>query len=578
MDIGGRVLKQRRIVHPSKLPNTIHPVLRKVYEARNIQSINDLDYRLVHLPSPWLFSNIHAAVELLMEALTQDWQILIVADFDADGATSCAVAVRALRLMGASQVDYLVPNRFIHGYGLTPTIVAEALQGNKPDLIITVDNGIASVEGVQAAKKAGIHVLITDHHLPGKDLPNTETIINPNLPNDSFPSKCLAGVGVIFYVMLALRSHLRDQDWFNLQNRKEPNLAQLLDLVALGTVADVASLDKVNRTLVSQGLSRIQKNYSCAGIQALISCANRSFENITSMDLGFSLGPRLNAAGRLEDMRLGIECLLTDSLEEAQQYATQLNTLNYERRKIEATMQDQAAAYLEDLNFSNERNLPLGYCLFNEAWHQGVIGLLASRIKEQVYRPVIVFAPDEKPERLKGSARSIPGLHIRDALDRVATEYPALLDSFGGHAMAAGLSLKKTNFISFQESFLAVLESQLNEEHLKQVILSDGAIDNWDLNLAEAIHAGGPWGQGFPEPLFDGVFWLESFQVVGKDHLKLALSSLDRKKQLSGIIFRYAPPDWFEPNIKINLVYRLSVNVYKYFRSVQLIIEYITQV
>ncbi|WP_096527799.1 single-stranded-DNA-specific exonuclease RecJ [Candidatus Nitrosoglobus terrae] len=568
----GKVLRQR-LINDSELPETIHPVLRRVYSARGVKCRDDLDYTLDRLPSPWLLSNIKTAVALLSKAIERNWQILIVADFDADGATSCAVAVRALRLMGASNVSYLVPNRFIHGYGLTPAIVSVALTHSQPDLIITVDNGISSVEGVEAARQANIQVLITDHHLPGAILPAANAIVNPNLPDDPFPSANLAGVGVIFYVMLALRAYLREQGWFSRSGSREPTLSGLLDLVALGTVADVVLLDQVNRIFVAHGLDRIRHRRCCAGIQALIACAQCSFENLTANDLGFSVGPRLNAAGRLEDMSLGIACLLTDSIETAQQHANRLDALNCERRQIESAMQEQALACLEDLNFQTGGK-PLGYCLFHESWHQGVIGLVASRIKDQVYRPVIAFAPHEG-EELKGSARSIPGLHIRDALDRVATQYPDLLNKFGGHAMAAGLSLQRAHLKAFRAAFLGVLKTQLGKESFEDIIFSDGTLECWDLELAEILRVGGPWGQGFPEPLFDGLFWLEGFRIVGENHLKLALTTLDGQQQLNGIAFRYLPPDWLKLGIKVKLAYRLDINIYRNLRKVQLLVEYL---
>lgn len=568
-----KVLKQR-LASDSGLPESIHPVLRRIYSARGIKDSDELSYTLERLPSPWLFKNIEAAVALLAEALAQSWRILVIADFDADGATSCAVAVRALRLLGASRVDYLVPNRFTHGYGLTPAIVEEAISRGPPDLIITVDNGISSIDGVRVAQEAAIRVLITDHHLPGAVLPAADAIVNPNLPDDSFPSPCLAGVGVIFYLMLALRARLREQGWFERSGMGEPALGGLLDLVALGTVADVVPLDQVNRTLVAQGIARIRRGRCCAGIQALAACARRSLENLTTSDLGFALGPRLNAAGRLEDMSLGIACLLTDSLETAQQQASELDALNRERREIETTMQDQALAHLENLVPREKEKAPLGYCLFDESWHQGVIGLLASRIREQVHRPVIAFAPHDA-EELKGSARSIPGLHIRDALDRVATQYPDLLAKFGGHAMAAGLSLQRVHLEPFRAAFLEVLETRLDKETLEDVILSDGALESWDLELAETLRAGGPWGQGFPEPLFDGVFWVEKFRSVGIKHLKLVLIPPGGRQPLDGIAFRREPPIWLEPGVKVRLAYRLDVNLYRALRSVQLIVEHL---
>lgn len=568
-----KVLK-RRPVNELEWPETIHPILRRVYGARGIKAPDELDYTLERLPSPWLLSNIKMAVTLLIEALARGWRILVVADFDADGATSCAVAVRALRLMGAHEVDYLVPNRFIHGYGLTPAIVAEAIARGQPDLIITVDNGISSLDGVQAARAANIRVLITDHHLPGASLPAANAIVNPNLPDDPFPGSCLAGVGVIFYVMLALRASLREQGWFTRRDEQEPALAPLLDLVALGTVADVVPLDRINRILVAQGLARIRQSRCCVGIQALVACARRSLETLTTSDLGFGVGPRLNAAGRLEDMSLGIACLLTDSLELAQQQANQLDALNRERREIESTMQEQAVTHLDNLVFQGEEKAPLGYCLFDESWHQGVIGLLAARIRERVYRPVIAFAPHDS-EELKGSARSIPGLHIRDALDRVATCYPDLLTKFGGHAMAAGLSLRRSHLEPFRAAFLEVLETLLDEEVLEDVILSDGSLERWDLELAETLRDAGPWGQGFPEPLFDGIFRVAGFRIVGEAHLKLTLATLDGQQRLEGIAFRCLPPDGFAPGIKIRLAYRLDVNIYRGSRTAQLMVDHL---
>jgi single-stranded-DNA-specific exonuclease len=565
---------KRRQVESSGIFATLHPVLQRVYGARGIKDPKELDYALNRLPSPRLFKNMDKAVTLLAEALEAHRRILVVADFDADGATSCAVAVRALRLLGAEVVDYLVPNRFTHGYGLTPAIVAEAIRRGPPEVIITVDNGISSLDGVQVAREAGIQVLVTDHHLPGAVLPAADAIVNPNLPDDPFPSSCLAGVGVIFYVMLALRTYLREQGWFVRSGRQEPTLAPLLDLVALGTVADVVPLDQVNRILVAQGLARIRRCQCCAGIRALADCACRPLENFTTSDLGFALGPRLNAAGRLEDMSLGIACLLTDSLNMAQQQARELNALNQERRAIEATMQNQAVVHLENLVLQPEEGAPLGYCLFDESWHQGVIGLLASRIRERVHRPVIAFAPHGM-EEIKGSARSIPGLHIRDALDGIATRYPALLSKFGGHAMAAGLSLQRAHLESFHRAFLEVLEARLDEEILEDVILSDGALEQWDLELAEMLRAGGPWGQGFPEPLFDGIFEIEDYRTVGTEHLKLALIAPGGQQRLDGIAFRCRPPAWLEPGIKIRLAYRLDINRYRDLQKVQLVIEHL---
>ncbi|MBI3574631.1 MAG: single-stranded-DNA-specific exonuclease RecJ, partial [Gammaproteobacteria bacterium] len=425
---------------------------------------------------------------------------------------------------------------FEYGYGLTPEIVALASR-QSPELIITVDNGISSLEGVTEARRRGIDVLVTDHHLPGAALPVATVIVNPNQPDNHFPSKNLAGVGVIFYVMLALRAHLRESGWFAQQNIPEPNLARLLDLVALGTVADVVSLDYNNRILVAQGLQRINQGNPCAGITALLRVAGRSPQRVTAMDLGYVVGPRLNAAGRLTDMSLGIECLLTDDPAPAQDMAGKLDALNRERRTIEATMQEQAFAAIASLHL-DMATLPRGLCLFDESWHQGVIGLVASRIKEHTHRPVIAFAPVSDSE-IKGSARSVPGLHIRDALDAVAARYPHLLSRFGGHAMAAGLTLLRAHLEAFREAFDEEVSRHLSDGDLQGRIISDGELTGEELSLpvAELLRAAGPWGQGFPEPVFDGWFDVVSQRVVGEKHLKLTLRAPHHAKTLEAIAF-----------------------------------------
>ncbi|MEK7697841.1 MAG: single-stranded-DNA-specific exonuclease RecJ, partial [Pseudomonadota bacterium] len=429
--------------------------------------------------SPTQLFGMEQAVILLDRALREQRRILVVADFDADGATSCGVVVRALKLMGAQNVDYLVPNRFEYGYGLTPEIVALAMQKN-PDLLITVDNGISSVEGVRAARGHGMQVLITDHHLPGAVLPEADAIVNPNQPGDSFPSKHLAGVGVAFYLMLALRTQLRLAGWFG-GDRAEPNLANLLDLVALGTVADVVPLDANNRILVAQGLARLNEGRGTPGVRALLAVAGRAPGRITASDLGFLAGPRLNAAGRLADMSLGIACLLTDDPAEAQRMAHELDTLNRERRSIEAGMQNQALAAVENLKL-DASGLPRGLCLYDESWHQGVIGLVASRIKERVHRPVIAFAKANDDE-IKGSARSVPGLHIRDALDAVAAHHPGLLNKFGGHAMAAGLTLPRAHFEKFRIAFAEEVARHLSNDDLEGLVLTDGELLAEDMTM-----------------------------------------------------------------------------------------------
>ena len=494
------------------LPSNLHPVLRRVYRTRQVRTATELDCTLDRLLPPTRLLGMGHAVMLLERALRERRRILVVADFDADGATSCAVVVRALKLMGAENVDYLVPNRFEYGYGLTPEIVALATQkndaqdarmprrpgmaGSGPDLLITVDNGISSVEGVRAARGHGMQVLITDHHLPGAVLPEADAIVNPNQPGDSFPSKHLAGVGVAFYLMLALRAQLRIAGWFG-ADRAEPNLANLLDLVALGTVADVVPLDANNRILVAQGLMRLNAGMGTPGVRALLAVAGRAPGRITATDLGFLAGPRLNAAGRLADMSLGIACLITDDPSEAQRMAHELDTLNRERRSIEAGMQNQALAAVENLKL-DASGLPRGLCLYDESWHQGVIGLVASRIKERVHRPVIAFAPANDTE-LKGSARSVPGLHIRDALDNIAARQPQLLSKFGGHAMAAGLSLARDQFEAFARAFDEEVGHWLSDDDLRGRLHTDGelAAEDFSLDLAETLRTGGPWGQGF---------------------------------------------------------------------------------
>ena len=552
----------------------LHPVLQRIYLARQVTSARELEQSLDRLIPPTRLGGIDQAVVLLADALARQRHILIVADFDADGATSCALAVRALRAMGARNVSYIVPNRFEYGYGLTPEIVLLAAQKN-PDLIITVDNGISSVDGVMEARCRGIDVLVTDHHLPGEVLPGANVIVNPNQPGDAFPSKHLAGVGVIFYVMLALRAHLRQSEWFIQHGIAEPNLAQLLDLVALGTVADVVQLDYNNRILVSQGLRRINLGSACPGIESLLRVAGRTPQRVTAMDLGFIVGPRLNAAGRLTDMSLGIECLLTDTADDAQSMAQKLDTLNHERRAIEAKMQQQAFAAVESLRLDFTA-LPRGICLFNESWHQGVIGLVAARIKEHTHRPVIAFAPVSESE-VKGSARSVSGLHIRDALGAIAARHPGLLSRFGGHAMAAGLTLQRAQLEDFGRAFDEEVSRHLSDGDLQGKIISDGelATEDMSLPLAEVLRTAGPWGQGFPEPVFDGCFEVLSQRVVGEKHLKLSLRCARHAKTVDAIAFNSVRNGEAAVYSRIRAAYRLGVNEYQGNRSLQLIIEHL---
>ena len=564
-------------IEPRQLPATLPflgdlpPLLTRLYAARGVQSEAELDKSLARLIPFQQLKGIEAAVDLLVVALEQRQRILIVGDFDADGATASTVGTLGLRLLGAAHVDYLVPNRFEYGYGLTPEIVAVALQ-RQPQLLITVDNGISSVEGVAAAKQAGLKVLVTDHHLPGDELPLADAIVNPNQPGCTFPSKALAGVGVIFYVLMALRARLRSLGWYD--SRPQPNIGELLDLVALGSVADVVPLDANNRILVHQGLEWIRAGRARPGIKAILEVAKRDHSRITSTDLGFILGPRLNAAGRLDDMSLGIECLLTDDVDLAREMAAQLDGMNQDRKSIEQGMQREALAQLKDLPLES---MPFGLCLFDPEWHQGVIGILASRMKERYFRPTIAFA-DAGDGMLKGSGRSVQGFHIRDALSVVAAQHPELISKYGGHAMAAGLTLPEANFPLFCQAFDAEVRRQMREEDLTGRLLSDGtlAVEEFHLELARALRHAGPWGQHFPEPLFHGVFQLVEQRIVGERHLKVVLKSECGSVKLDGIAFGVDREVWPNPTIRwVELAYKLDVNEFRGQETVQLMIAHI---
>ena len=556
------------------IQSDLHPVLKRIYSHRGVSNLRQVDYSLEHMLPLNQLKGLDLAVSILKDAVIKSKKILVVGDFDADGATSTAVCLRALAMLGLNNVSYLVPNRFDFGYGLTPELV-EVAKDFQPDVLVTVDNGISSIQGVAAAKQHGMQVVVTDHHLAGKELPNADAIVNPNQPGCDFPSKNLAGVGVIFYVMLALRQALRKENYFNAQ-RAEPNMAQLLDLVALGTVADVVPLDENNRILVRQGLKRIQAGKCCVGIQAILKVAGRDIDNIVASDLGFSVGPRLNAAGRLEDMSLGIECLLTDDMVRAMQIAAELDELNRSRREIEQGMQQQAMKALEPiLNELGDEQLPKGLCLYDDSWHQGVIGILASRIKEKFNRPVIAFASNGDGE-IKGSARSIKGLHVRDALEAVATRYPGLIIKFGGHAMAAGLSLQEKDFEKFKQAFVEEADKQLNDDALRGVIESDGELsaDEMNLQLAEALRTAGPWGQHFPEPIFDGEFEVDNWNIVGEKHLKMKLRSADSEDLIEAIAFNTSADELALTDGFIHAAYRLDVNCFRNQKTAQLIVEY----
>ena len=556
------------------LPDSIHPVLKRIYASRNIKSSEDLDYSLGSLIPYEELSGVDDAVILLQEMITQKKRILIVADFDADGATSCALAIRGLTAMGAEDVIYVVPNRFEHGYGLSPKIVDVALD-HDPDLIVTVDNGISSISGVEHAKKNGIKVLITDHHLPGDKLPSADVIINPQLKEDKFPSKNLAGVGVIFYILLALRAKLKAENWFDEKNIKYPNLANLLDLVALGTISDLVPLDKNNRTMVAHGLKLMRKNKSKAGILAILNQSGRQLSTLTSGDLSFAIAPRLNAAGRLTDMSLGIECLLTDDKENATEMAKKLNQLNIERRQIQDNMEEQALAEFEKYLQDTSKKIPHGICIYNQNWHQGVVGILAAKIKEKFNRPVIVFA-QECQGILKGSARSITELHIKDVFDEIARLYPELILTFGGHAMAAGLTIEESQFDRFSDVFNKVVDRYISSDSLEDQCLTDGELsgDDFSLPLALAIQNAGPWGQSFPEPIFVGQFKILDKRVVGESHLKLKLQSRNNNT-LDAIAFNMTDDDWPSKLEQITSTYRLGINNYRGHSQVQLFIEHI---
>jgi single-stranded-DNA-specific exonuclease len=547
------------------------PALKQIYANRGVDRLDDITLPLSQLAPPSALKGAQAAAEMLADAIEFHASVVIVGDFDADGATSCALAVSLLKQMGLEEVTYLVPNRFEFGYGLTPEIVGIAAQ-YQPDVLVTVDNGIASIDGVMAAQMLGMSVIITDHHLPGDTLPEADIIVNPNQPGCPFPSKALAGVGVMFYVLTALRAELRGRGWFESMGIDIPNLADALDLVALGTVADVVPLDKNNRTLVAAGLARMRSGRARPGIEALFEVAGRDISQVSSTDLGFVAGPRLNAAGRLDDMSVGIECLLAESSASARILATQLNDFNKERKEIERTMQTDAMTLLEkgDLSVGNE---DFALSLFREDWHQGVVGILASRIRERFHRPTIVFAQSGDGE-LKGSGRSIPSVHLRDALDRVATSTPDLITKFGGHAMAAGLSLSQDDLPRFREAFNRVVAQALKGSLPDQVTVTDGQLPESDLTLglAEALESGGPWGQAFEAPSFEGVFTISDMRVVGEKHLKFRLFT--EAGLIDAIAFNAEVETWTRNKPKtLRCVYRPCVNEYRGERRLQLQIE-----
>ncbi|HVK53083.1 MAG TPA: single-stranded-DNA-specific exonuclease RecJ [Pseudoxanthomonas sp.] len=566
-----RIRRRTVAASAANWPASVLPLLQRIYAGRGAFEFDQAQPRLAQLLPPEGLSGLAAAVELLQRTMAEQRHIVVVGDFDCDGATACAVMVRGLRALGAAQVTATVPNRIVHGYGLSPSLVEE-IAALQPALLVTVDHGIACHAGIASAKARGWQVLVTDHHLPGEALPPADVIVNPNQRGDAFASKAMAGVGVAFYVLLALRKHLRDAGAFASASA-EPDLSRLLDLVAVGTVADLVPLDTNNRALVSAGLRRLRQGQGSAGLRALIEVAGRDARHLTATDIGYAIAPRLNAAGRLEDMALGIECLLTDDATQAREMAEVLNGINAERRGVQQQMTDEANAALARL--PNLEEAPHAVCLFDPDWHPGVVGLVASKIKESLHRPVIAFAPAEPgSEQLRGSARSIAGFHIRDALAAIDATAPGLIQRFGGHAMAAGLSLERAQLPAFERAFSAVARSLLDDSLLQSELLSDGELqaDEFDRRHAEALRDGGPWGQAFPEPLFDGRFEVLDARKVGDRHLKLSLRVAGRSQPLAAIHFG----GWRDQALPkyIHAAFQLDTDDYQDRRGVQLILRH----
>lgn len=565
-----KIIQARQTVDDSHLPSNLHPVIKQIYATRQVSHADELNNSAATLHDFRLFKDIDKATELLIWALQTQSKILIVGDFDADGATSTATLMHGLTMFGFAHLDYLIPDRFSLGYGLSPAL-AEQIVTIAPDLVITVDNGISCIAGIEIVKAAGIKVLVTDHHLQGEQLPNADAIVNPNRHDCEFPSKSIAGVGVAFYLLIALRSALRDSGHFTAQ--QPPNLAALLDIVALGTVADVVALDANNRTLVHQGLARIRSGNTRPGITALIEVANRNAARLSASDFGFSLAPRLNAAGRLDDMSLGIACLLSADLNQARRIAGELDSLNHERREIEQGMQTEAQVVLDRLAFSSD-TVPDAICLYQEDWHQGVIGILAGRLKEKYHRPTVIFAGGDNGE-IKGSCRSIEGLHMRDLLERLNTVHPHLISKFGGHAMAAGLSINEQHFGEFKQAFEQAVTAQLSEEHKQCIILTDGELpsDCFNMDFAQLIKQAGPWGQQFPEPVFEHTFEVVQQRIVGEKHLKLVLKH-QSGRLVDAIAFGVDVKAWPDTEVSfVDVAYQLDINEFRGKFSLQLIVR-----
>ena len=570
-----KLIIARENVDDSHLPSNLHPVIKQIYANRHVFSADELDNSVATLHDFKLFKDIDKASDLLIEALKAQSHILIVGDFDADGATSTATLMQGLSMFGFKHLDYLIPDRFSLGYGLSPALAEQIVQ-IKPDLVITVDNGISCIVGIDILKAVGIKVLVTDHHLQGEQLPNADAIVNPNRHECDFPSKSIAGVGVAFYLLIALRSTMRDLGYFEQQS--PPNLANLLDIVALGTVADVVALDANNRTLVHQGLARIRSGKTRPGITALIEVANRNAARLSASDFGFSLAPRLNAAGRLDDMSLGIACLLSTDINQARSIASELDSLNFARREIEQGMQAQAQAVLDRLAF-NDDNIPDAICLFQDDWHQGVIGILAGRLKEKYHRPTVIFAGGENGE-IKGSCRSIEGLHMRDLLEGLNTADPHLINKFGGHAMAAGLSINEQHFNDFKKAFDAAVSAQLSEESKRCIVFTDGELPNdcFTMEFAQLLKQSGPWGQQFPEPVFEHTFEIIQQRIVGEKHLKLVLKH-QSGRLVDAIAFGIDVKEWPDTEAKfVKLAYQLDINEFRGKFTLQLIVRELEKV
>lgn len=566
-------LRRREADETTELPADLPPLLRRLYASRGVRTANDLERSLKGMLHWQTLTGVEKAVEMLHDAFEKNLRIMVVGDFDADGATSTALSVLSLRAMGCNTVEYLVPNRFEDGYGLSPEVVDQA-HARGAQMIMTVDNGISSHAGVDHAHALGIRVLVTDHHLPGEMLPNADAIVNPNLADCPFPSKSLAGVGVAFYLMLVLCNHLKSKGWFDARGIAVPKIVEYLDLVALGTVADVVPLDANNRILTWQGLSRIRAGVCRPGIKALLEIANREPAKLVASDLGFALGPRLNAAGRLDDMSVGVALLLCDNIGEARVLANELDALNQTRKEIEQGMQAEALTLCEKLERSSE-TLPGGLAMYHPEWHQGVVGILASRIKERFHRPVIAFAP-AGDGTLKGSGRSIQGLHMRDALERLDTLHPGMILKFGGHAMAAGLSLEEAQFERFQQRFGELVTEWLDPALLQGEVVSDGPLSAAEMTMevAQMLRDAGPWGQMFPEPLFDGHFRLLQQRLVGERHLKVMVEPVGGGPLLDGIAFNVDTSCWPDNGVRdVQLAYKLDINEFRGNRSLQLIID-----